>query len=45
MVADIGISYHDAWELLYLLGYKDTKVMNDRTSAFEETLNGTNCYK
>lgn len=44
--ADVKIAYHDAWELMYLLGIKDTEVMNKRISNFAGNLkNNTNCYK
>lgn len=44
--ADVKIAYHDAWELMYLLGIKDTEVMNKRISNFANNLkNNTNCYK
>ena len=43
--ADVKIAYHDAWELMYLLGIKDTEVMNKRISNFANNLkNNTNCY-
>ena len=44
--ANVKIAYHDAWELMYLLGIKDTEVMNKRISNFADNLkNNTNCYK
>lgn len=44
--ANVKIAYHDAWELMYLLGIKDTEVMNKRISNFAGNLkNNTNCYK
>ena len=44
--ADVKIAYHDAWELMYLLGIKDTEVMSKRISNFADNLkNNTNCYK
>ena len=44
--ANVKIAYHDAWELMYLLGIKDTEVMSKRISNFADNLkNNTNCYK
>lgn len=43
---DVKIAYHDAWEPMYLLGIKDTKVMSKRILNFADNLkNNINCYK
>lgn len=45
MNSEVGLSYHDVWELLYLYGY-ETQVSTNRISNFNNELNSNpNCVE